>query len=97
MNDNNSYEILKEIEKQYGSKAVEDINKTLEPDKEKVFEEDKKKYYIKKYKKSKEKQERVNNIEGCGKCGVIFSPKFIDQVHIKKFGLCYKCYIEHHF
>lgn len=94
---NNLYELLKEIEKQYGSKTIEDINKTLEPEKEAVYQEDIKKYYIKKYKKSKEKQEKVNVIKSCEECGVIFSPKFIDQVHIKKFGLCYKCYIKHHF
>lgn len=94
----NRYNLIKEIEKQYGDVTTSDPMKNWDSEKEEKLHQDLKTKSIKKYINSKSKKEpEKKEIISCNNCKKGFSPRYIDQIHIKKYGLCFDCYTKAHF
>ena len=93
------YMLLKEIEKRYGEAAIANPLKDWNEDKEEELKKEIQEKTLENYKNSKKKKEVIERepTSGCQECGKILSPKFIDQIHIKKYGLCFGCYTKRHY
>lgn len=108
--DQHDNQLLVEIEKKFGSITTQEPLKNWNDNKERDFQNQIKQKQKEKYLRDKERQKiekdgilipkdhvehPKSELSSCSSCQMKYSVSFKDQVYIKKFGICYKCYIKH--
>jgi len=96
----NDYLLIKEMEKIYSSKIMKDLKEGWDSDLEEKFIKDSKKKQIDRYynlhtKKIHKKVDRLFT-DSCKLCNKSIAKNFTDKLYIKKYGLCYGCYLKRH-